>query len=88
MAYQNNKPSPNFYLRFGKDALKMETEKARLFNVEIGGEMQNIWLPKSQTIFYSEEGDTIAVTVPEWLVKKNNLSEWADEEWIAAGCPE
>lgn len=73
------------YLRFGKDAKQRETEKAVLFVVN----NEQIWLPKSQIAHLSDEGDTIAVTLPEWLVEKNPiLKEQLDPEWVEAGCPD
>lgn len=80
----NHKPAVNVYLRFGKDAMQHETEKARLFVVDNA----QIWIPKSQTTYFAVEGDTIAITLPDWLVKKNELEEHLDPQWIAAGCPD
>ena len=81
----SNKPSPNIYLQFGKDAFQKETEKARLLVVD----NEQIWLPKSQIIFFEEKDGLVNVTLPEWLVKKNPvLQEHLDPEWVAAGCPD
>lgn len=81
----------NVYLRFGKDAFKYETKpnepKAGAYLFEDGEE--KIWLPKSQVIHFRDDGETLAVTLPDWLVKKNPiLQEYLDPEWIDAGCPD
>ncbi len=86
MSYEKEELPP-VHLRFGKDALKHTTDKAWLFNVEIGNESTNVWLPKSQVISFEHQGDTIAVVMKAWLVQKNKLDMYVDETWIAAGCP-
>jgi len=49
-------------------AIKRETEKAILFEVQGGG--KEIWLPKSQV----ELEKSGLVMIPKWLVDKHGLS--------------
>lgn len=75
--------SQNYYLRFDANQSIRETPKARLFIVE--GE--EIWIPKSQISHFAVEGDTVAVTVSDWIFKVKDLERFVDPEWVALGCP-
>ena len=52
--------------------LHAETSRAILFS-ELDSEKDAVWVPKSQCEFVRGRGNTITVTMPEWLAKTKEL---------------
>ncbi len=46
---------------------------AAIFATDTGDEADAIWLPKSQVTYEGEPGQTVQITMPQWLAEQRGL---------------